>query len=196
MYTLTEQLTVQFADVMAVHQPHVRRNHFSCFEAEIVLKLLKRNHLAGQLWAVIVPHCGAGYGVGGGGAAQRAEAAKGNEYFICRLLVLTNSRHCSILLGLWQSNSHMWRGKIPHVLKQKIVLKLLKRNHLAGQLWAVIVPHCGAGYGVGGGGAAQRAEAAKGNEYFICRLLVLTIDGKQGYPAAQLASVAGLPAAC
>ena len=30
---------------------------------------------------------------------------------------------------------------------------------------------------------AQRAEAAKGNEYFICRLLVLTIDGKQGYPA-------------
>ena len=58
------------------------------------------------------------------------------------------------------------------------------------------MPHCGAGYGVGGGGAAQRAEAAKGNEYFICRLLVLTIDGKQGYPAAQLASVAGLPAAC
>ena len=37
--------------------------------------------------------------------------------------------------------------------------------------------------------AAQRAEAAKGNEYFICRLLVLTIDGKQGYPAAQLAAV-------
>ena len=56
--------------------------------------------------------------------------------------------------------------------------------------WAVIVPHCGAGYGVGGG-AAQRAEAAKGNEYFICRLLVLTIDGKQGYPAAQLAAVCG-----
>ena len=94
-------------------------------------------------------------------------------------------------------------GHQPHVgqkhfscFKAEIVLKLLKRNHLAGQLWAIIVPHCGAGYGVGGGGAAQRAEAAKGNEYFICRLLVLTIDGKQGYPAAQLASVAGLPAAC
>jgi hypothetical protein len=51
------------------------------------------------------------------------------------------------------------------------------------------VPHCRAGYGVGEG-AAQRAEAAKGNEYFICRLLVLTIDGKQGYPAAQLAAAA------
>ena len=41
--------------------------------------------------------------------------------------------------------------------------------------------------------AAQRAEAAKGNEYFICRLLVLTIDGKQGYPAAQLAAAAAPP---
>ena len=40
---------------------------------------------------------------------------------------------------------------------------------------------------------AQRAEAAKGNEYFICRLLVLTIDGKQGYPAAQLAAAAAPP---
>ena len=73
------------------------------------------------------------------------------------------------------------------MFRSRNCLELLKRNHLAGQLWAVIVPHCGAGYGVGGGGAAQRAEAAKGNEYFICRLLVLTIDGKQGYPAAQLA---------
>ena len=35
------------------------------------------------------------------------------------------------------------------------------------------------------GGA--KSGRAKGNEYFICRLLVLTIDGKQGYPAAQLA---------
>ena len=49
-----------------------------------------------------------------------------------------------------------------------------------------------AGMGMGRG-AAQRAEAAKGNEYFICRLLVLTIDGKQGYPAAQLAAAAAPP---
>jgi hypothetical protein len=32
-----------------------------------------------------------------------------------------------------------------------------------------------------GRGAAQRAETAKVNKYFICRLLVLTIDGKQEY---------------
>ena len=30
-------------------------------------------------------------------------------------------------------------------------------------------------------GAAQRAETAKVNEYFICHFLVLTIDGKQEY---------------
>ena len=40
------------------------------------------------------------------------------------------------------------------------------------------------------GGA--KSGRAKGNEYFICRLLVLTIDGKQGYPAAQLARPANI----
>ena len=41
--------------------------------------------------------------------------------------------------------------------------------------------------------AAQRAEAAKGNKYYICRLLVLSIDGRQGYPATQLTTAVAPP---